>query len=119
MGSWLEKLMGGGRSTGTLQPVRSFGSNDLPLTSDGVSRDGDAWKIEVSDERSVPLFEVSEPGVEGCTLAYRASLKTTDASGIYLEMWCRFPGQGEFFSKGSTRSSREQRTGRLTRSRSA
>jgi hypothetical protein len=33
-------------------------------------------------------------------LSYRASLKTLDAEGAYLEMWCRLPGKGEFFSKG-------------------
>jgi len=39
--------------------------------------------------------------VEECMLTYRAQLKTKDVQGkAYLEMWCRLPGQGEFFSKG-------------------
>jgi len=49
----------------------------------------------------VPLFEVSEPGVEQCMLTYRAELRTADVQGgAYLETWCRLPDRGEFFSKG-------------------
>jgi hypothetical protein len=40
-------------------------------------------------------------GVESCVLAYRAKLKTANVEGgVYLELWCRVPGRGEFFSKG-------------------
>jgi hypothetical protein len=39
--------------------------------------------------------------VEQCLLSYRAELKTDGLNGrAFLEMWCRFPGRGEFFSKG-------------------
>lgn len=31
---------------------------------------------------------------------YRARIRTEGVQGqVYLEMWCRFPGQGEFFSR--------------------
>ena len=34
-------------------------------------------------------------------LTYRAELKSAGVErGAYLEMWCRLPGRGEFFSKG-------------------
>jgi hypothetical protein len=34
-------------------------------------------------------------------LTYRAELKAESLQGRgYLEMWCRLPGRGEFFSKG-------------------
>ncbi|MGH8582566.1 MAG: hypothetical protein ACREWG_07195 [Gammaproteobacteria bacterium] len=34
-------------------------------------------------------------------LTYRADLKSDAVQGrSYLEMWCRIPGRGEFFSKG-------------------
>ena len=34
-------------------------------------------------------------------VTYRAQMKTANVQvGTYLEMWCQFPGQGEFFSKG-------------------
>ena len=50
---------------------------------------------------SIRLFELAEPAVERCVLTYRAELKAADLErGAYLEMWCRFPGRGEFFSKG-------------------
>jgi hypothetical protein len=49
----------------------------------------------------VELFQVVEPGVEQCRLTYRADARADGVEGsAYLELWCRFPGQGEFFSKG-------------------
>ncbi len=52
-----------------------------------------------------PLFEVVEPAVEHCLLTYRADLRTSDLDrGAYLEMWCRLPGRGEFFSKGANQT---------------
>ena len=47
------------------------------------------------------LFEVPDPGVQNCTLIYRAKMKTEGLAGrAYLEMRCRFPSKGEFFSLG-------------------
>ena len=48
------------------------------------------------------LFVVIEGKELGqCLLTYRAKLKAEAISGrAYLEMWCRVPGRGEFFSKG-------------------
>ena len=94
------RLRAGEKPAGLPRTVRSFGAGEQPLTSSSVSRDGDTWRIEAHEEGSVALFEVDNPGVERCMLSYRASLKTADASGVYLEMWCRIPGRGEFFSKG-------------------
>jgi hypothetical protein len=49
----------------------------------------------------VRLFEIDDIHVENATLIYRAKLKTENVDGkVYLEMWCRFPGKGEFFSRG-------------------
>jgi tRNA A-37 threonylcarbamoyl transferase component Bud32 len=54
-----------------------------------------------TNAQTFPLFEVPNPGVENCTVIYRASLKAQDLKGrAYLEMLCRFPGSGEFFSRG-------------------
>ncbi len=51
--------------------------------------------------RVVRLYEVPEPAVEDCTVLYRAKLMTKGLTGrAYLEMWCRFPGLGEAFSRG-------------------
>jgi hypothetical protein len=34
-------------------------------------------------------------------LTYRAKMRTANVqTGVYLEMCCRLPGRGEFFSKG-------------------
>ena len=44
---------------------------------------------------------MENPGVEHCLVTYRAKLKTENLTGqAYLEMWSRFPGKGEFFSRG-------------------
>jgi hypothetical protein len=49
----------------------------------------------------VRLFEIDDINVENATLIYRAKLKTVNVDGkVYLEMWCHFPGKGEFFSRG-------------------
>ena len=86
---------------GPPERLHAFTTSDSPLTLDGVTVDGDGWRIELSEQRVVHLFELPEPGVEQCILTYRAQLKTTGAQGrVYLEMWCRLPGRGEFFSKG-------------------
>jgi hypothetical protein len=81
--------------------LTSFGPDDKPLTRDGVAAEDDGWRIEAKAPRTVRLFEIAEPNVEDCRVIYRAKLKTENVQGkAYLEMWCRFPGAGEFFSKG-------------------
>jgi len=64
--------------------------------------EGDAWRVTSSTEhQTIHLFEVQDPGVEQCMLTYRAQLKTEGVERkAYLEMRCRLPGRGEFFSKG-------------------
>jgi hypothetical protein len=85
---------------GPPEALRSFGTSDRPIAESGVSVDDDGWRIDAHEAGSVPLFEVADPGVENVLLAYSADLKSVDSEGAYLEMWCRFPGRGEFFSKG-------------------
>jgi hypothetical protein len=98
---WLKSLFKQPEPAGPPEPVRVFGISDQPLTRDDVARDEDAWRIDFQEERSVRLFEVEEPGVEQCLLTYRAQVRTANAQGrVYLEMWCRVAGRGEFFSKG-------------------
>lgn len=81
--------------------MRTFRVSDRPIAESGVSLDEDAWRIEAREPGSVRLFEVVEPAVERCMLTYRAELRTGDVEGgAYLELWCRLPGKGEFFSKG-------------------
>jgi hypothetical protein len=47
------------------------------------------------------LFELEDPEAQQCLITYRARIKSDGLAGrAFLEMWCRFPGRGEFFSKG-------------------
>ncbi|MCY2996346.1 MAG: hypothetical protein NTY19_52145 [Planctomycetota bacterium] len=80
--------------------LRTFTTADPTITRDVVV-DGSAWLAACTKAQTFRLFEVPAPGVEDCTVLYRAKLKTENFTGrAYLEMWCRLPGRGEFFSKG-------------------
>jgi hypothetical protein len=69
---------------------------DLKDTSDG---DG-SLKITANTPRTVRLFETGDLDVENARLSYQAKLRTEDVQGqVYLEMWCHFPGRGEYFSR--------------------
>jgi hypothetical protein len=69
---------------------------DTEVTSDG---DG-SIKIVAPGPATVRLFEVGGIEVENTVLLYRARLRAEEVQGrVYLEMWCRFPGSGEFFSR--------------------
>lgn len=57
--------------------------------------------IDARANQVVRLFEIPAPDAEQCLLAYRATLKSEELTGrAFLEMWCRLPGRGEFFSRG-------------------
>jgi hypothetical protein len=91
----------GPEPSGPPETLRAFRVSDQPIAESGVSVDEDAWRIDVDEAGSVPLFEVADPGIERSLVTYGAELKSADLEGgAYLEMWCRFPGRGEFFSKG-------------------
>jgi hypothetical protein len=84
----------------TTKLPRTFGIGDIPITQDGVTIAEDGWRIEVNEPRTVRLFEIADPDAEECRLIYQAQLKCEKLRGkAYLEMWCRFPNQGEFFLK--------------------
>jgi hypothetical protein len=58
-------------------------------------------KMSASEPTSVKLFEVTDLDVENARLIYQARLRCENLKGkAFLEMWCRFPGKGEFFSRG-------------------
>lgn len=98
---WLKSMFKAPQPAGPPQRLRAFGATDRPITQDGVTADQNGWRIESREKRTARLFEVPNPGVEQCVLTYRARMKTANMQGgVYLEMWCRFPGRGEFFSRG-------------------
>ena len=67
-----------------------------------VSSDGNASVlITAAAPASVRLFEVRDISIENARLIYQARVRTEAVEGqVYLEMWCHFPGKGEFFSRG-------------------
>ncbi len=70
---------------------------DAEVTSDG----GGSLRIAAEAPRVVRLFEVPDPDVEQARLIYSARVRSEKLEGMaYLEMWCRFPGKGEYFSRG-------------------
>ncbi|HVN95299.1 MAG TPA: hypothetical protein VMT62_02630 [Syntrophorhabdaceae bacterium] len=75
--------------------------SDVQLDKD-VSSDGrGSLKVTAQAPMVVKLFEVTDLNVEDARLTYEAKIKTQGIEGqVYLEMWCRFPGKGEFFSRG-------------------
>jgi len=72
-------------------------SFDPEVSSDG----GGSLKITAGGARVVELFRTGDLDLEDARLIYRARLKTQGVEGkVYLEMYCRFPGKGSFFSRG-------------------
>ena len=70
---------------------------DKEVTSDGNG----SLRITVTGPTVIRLFELGDIDVENARLIYQAKLRTQGVGGqVYLEMWCRFPGKGEFFSRG-------------------
>jgi len=77
----------------------AFGAGDRPLAN-MAEQDG-AWVAECTETQTLRLYEVFDPGLSGVTVLYSAEVRTENARGpVYLEMWCRLPGEGEFFSRG-------------------
>jgi predicted small lipoprotein YifL len=70
---------------------------DIQITADGNG----SLKITAEDSTVCRLFEVGDIDVENARLVYQAKVRTENVAGkAYLEMWCHFPGKGEFFSRG-------------------
>jgi hypothetical protein len=72
-------------------------SVDKTVSSDGNS----SLRIDATEPTTIHLFETGDIDVEKARLIYQAKVRTRNMQGqVYLEMWCHFPGKGEFFSKG-------------------
>ena len=55
-------------------------------------------KMTATEPRTVRLFETGPIDVDKARIIYKAKLRTDNVKGqAYLEMWCSFPGKGEFF----------------------
>ena len=75
------------------------------LIDQQISSDGEgSLKVVAAAPMVVRLFETGDIDIENGRLIYRAKLRTENLEGqAYLEMWCNFPGKGEFFSRGLER----------------
>jgi len=81
--------------------VRRFAAADPTVSEDSIIVESEGWRVDAAEEQVVRLFEVSDLDAEKCLLTYRATLKSEGLEGrAFLEMWCRLPGRGEFFSRG-------------------
>jgi hypothetical protein len=70
---------------------------DKQISSDGSG----SLRIEAAKLVTIRLFETGDINIENARLIYQAKARTDNVQGrVYLEMWCCFPGKGEFFSKG-------------------
>jgi hypothetical protein len=69
---------------------------DKAITSDGNG----SLKMAVDKPTTIKLYETGDIDIENARMIYQAKVRTEDAEGqVYIEMWCNFPGHGEFFSR--------------------
>jgi len=101
MANWLKSMRKVPQPSGPEETLQRFRTSDPTLSQEGFTIEQDSWVVDAREEQTVRLFEVQVPLVEQCLLSYRAKLRSEGLAGrAYLEMWCRVPGRGEFFSKG-------------------
>ncbi|KAB2891164.1 MAG: hypothetical protein F9K32_05525 [Desulfobulbaceae bacterium] len=67
----------------------------------GISSDGKgSLRMATTAPVTVKLYETGDIHLEDSRLTYQARVRTEGVEGqVYLEMWCSFPGKGEFFSR--------------------
>jgi hypothetical protein len=69
---------------------------DPAISSDGKG----SLRVTAAAPLTVRLFVTGDIPVDNGRLIYQARLRCEKLQGqAYLEMWCRFPGKGEFFSR--------------------
>ena len=99
--NWLKSIFSQPQSSGPPETIRLFRTTDRTLSQGAITVVQDCWVVDSKEEQTIRLFEVQDPQAEQCLVTYRAKLKTDGLAGrAFLEMWCRLPGRGEFFSKG-------------------
>jgi hypothetical protein len=96
----------------TLTELRSFplDSKEGLITQTGVQIDNDisndgngSLRIEATEPITISLFDTGDIDIENARLIYQAQIRTQDVDKeARLEMWCHFPGKGDFFSRDPT-----------------
>lgn len=98
---WIRSLFGAPAAAGPPQPIKHFTTADEAISQAPLQANGEGWCADLSGGETLRLFEFAPPTLEHCMITYRARIRTEDLKGkTYLEMLCRIPGHGEFFSKG-------------------
>ena len=98
---WLKSVVTPAQPSGPPQVLRSFTAHEPTIDEGQTSLSDETLRVDFSGESSIRLYEIDAPSVENCMLTYRAEFRTENLTArTYLEMWCRFPGRGEFFSRG-------------------
>lgn len=98
---WLASILKVPKPSGPPQTMRVFRTTDPTIAQTNIEADQDAWLIDAKEPQTFRLFEVKNPEAQQCLITYRVTVKSDNLMGrAFLEMWCRFPGRGEYFSKG-------------------
>jgi hypothetical protein len=101
--------LGCSRQAAEVVELKAYPINDMNgiLTTKGVtinrgitSDGGGSLQVSASEPLTVRLFETGDIDIENARLLYQAHVRTERIEGeAYLEMWCHFPGRGEYFSR--------------------
>ena len=85
-----------------LDSIDGIMSRSDSILDKNISSDGNgSLRITAKKPATVRLYELGDIDVENARLIYQARLRTEAVTGqVYLEMWCHFPGKGQFFSRG-------------------
>ncbi|MEW8486297.1 MAG: hypothetical protein AB2705_14050 [Candidatus Thiodiazotropha sp.] len=98
---WIKNLLSPPKPAGPPEVIKRFDGSEPTISRDAIASDEGGWQITAGESVTVRLFEVETADIDNCMLTYRADLKSDNIAGrCFLEMWCRIPGWGEFFSKG-------------------
>ncbi|MES9824462.1 MAG: hypothetical protein ABW127_08520 [Candidatus Thiodiazotropha endolucinida] len=98
---WIKDIFSSPKPAGSPTVIKRFDGSEKIITKEvAVSSEG-GWLVDVGETQTISLFEIEISNIDNCMLTYRADLKSKEVLGQgFLEMWCRMPGRGEFFSKG-------------------
>ena len=85
-----------------LDTIDGIMSRSDSILDKNISSDGNgSLRITANKPATVRLYELGDIDVENARLIYQARIRTEEVTGqVYLEMWCHFPGKGQFFSRG-------------------
>ncbi|MFW5735517.1 MAG: hypothetical protein ACOCWR_10695 [Oceanidesulfovibrio sp.] len=70
------------------------------VESDNACEGGACLRVETSGPRKIRLFMLDDVNVDDASLVFQAKVRSQGLAGTaYLEMWCIFEGQGEYFAR--------------------